>query len=383
MNTSRGTLREIHCADLHFGAPGINPETQYNILMDQMLCPLINNNFVCDIFSINGDIFHRKFPSNSDVVKYALLFVYQCVCYCRNVGATLVILEGTKSHDDGQTSLFLPFTEDPTVDVRVVQSTQFIYVKGAKILCITEEYGKGREYYEHFLYKSGVYDAVFMHGTIKGSIYGANKANLDAKREPIFDIHSFDLCRGPIIAGHVHIAGCYEKHMYYCSSPIRFQFGEEEDKGFILLYHNLDTGHYYLHFNTVESFRYDTIEISALTNALYSDPQQVVNYVDILKASGIDHIRLICSDMPKEALDTLKAYYKQDSCVSIRNNDAQENKPEINTSQDIMQKYAGMDFLMDPKLSDMEKFVQYINYNKGTEFITVDTLKAVLSGKEF
>ena len=51
-----------------------------------------------------------------------------------------------------------------------------------------------------------------MHGTLKGSIYGANEVNLASKKNPTFDINSFANCTGPIISGHVHVAGCYESH---------------------------------------------------------------------------------------------------------------------------------------------------------------------------
>ena len=67
---SRGTLIEIHTADLHFGV--MNPKTQYDILCEQLLNKVADIPF--DIFSINGDIFDHKFMSNSDVVMYATMF---------------------------------------------------------------------------------------------------------------------------------------------------------------------------------------------------------------------------------------------------------------------------------------------------------------------
>ena len=36
-------------------------------------------------------------------------------------------------------------------------------------------------------------------------------------------------------------------------------------------------------------------------------------------------------------------------------------------------------FILDDKLSDMEKFVMYVNLKEGGEFITVDRLKEILS----
>ena len=123
---------------------------------------------------------------------------------------------------------------------------KFEYIKGAKILCIPELYNRGREYYEPFLNQP--YDSVFMHGSIKGSIYGNDNDNLNS-RAPTFSIEDFQYCYGPIIAGHVHTAGCFHKHCYYNGAPMRYRFGEEEKKGFIILLHNLDTHKYYLEYN--------------------------------------------------------------------------------------------------------------------------------------
>ena len=36
-------------------------------------------------------------------------------------------------------------------------------------------------------------------------------------------------------------------------------------------------------------------------------------------------------------------------------------------------------FILDDKLSDFEKFVMYVNLQEGSEFITVDRLKEILS----
>ena len=55
--SNRGTLIEVHTADIHFGA--MDPKIQYDILMNQMINKLIDLKF--DVFFINGDLFHHKF----------------------------------------------------------------------------------------------------------------------------------------------------------------------------------------------------------------------------------------------------------------------------------------------------------------------------------
>lgn len=198
-------LVEAHISDIHFGV--FEPSKQYQILKQQFIDRI--NLLNLDLISINGDLFHHKFMSNSDAVMYAMKFVDELVQICRQKQCTLFILHGTPSHDANQTKLFYRYMNDPTVDVRVIESIKFEYVKGKRILCIPEIAGLGKEFYENILY-TNVYDAVCMHGTIRGAIYGKDKMDLDAP-SPVFGMENFKYSMGPIISGHVHVSGCYEK----------------------------------------------------------------------------------------------------------------------------------------------------------------------------
>lgn len=374
-NNIRGTLTEINIADIHFGVSGIDPYTHYSILHNQFIEKIYNINF--DILNINGDIFDRRFPSTSNVIKYALMFINECAYLCRVKNASLVVINGTKSHDDGQLSLLYQYIMDPTLDIRIIEKTQFIYVKGSKKLCIPEEYGKGKKYYDYFLKESGFYDSVNMHGTLVGSIYGASKSDLESKKAPIFSIEDFDMCRGPIVAGHVHTGGCFNKYAYYCSSPLRFRFDEEEPKGFLIVLNNLDTHEHYTHFEEITSFRYDTITIDSLLNSAYNDPNNIKAYIDSLQANGIDHIRIIFNNIPIEIQEIIKKNYQNDNSIVFKEKIKQKEKnKEYKTI--LEEKYNDLGFLLDSSLSEYDKFVRYINYNKGENYITVDKIKSIL-----
>ena len=127
-------LVEAHISDIHFGV--FEPSKQYQILKQQFIDRI--NLLNLDLISINGDLFHHKFMSNSDAVMYAMKFVDELVQICRQKQCTLFILHGTPSHDANQTKLFYRYMNDPTVDVRVIESIKFEYVKGKRILCIPE-----------------------------------------------------------------------------------------------------------------------------------------------------------------------------------------------------------------------------------------------------
>lgn len=373
-NMYRGTLIEVHLADLHFGV--IDPKSQYEILHEQFTNKIATLKF--DILSINGDIFDHKFMSNSDAVMYATMFINELAMLCVNNNATFVIIGGTESHDANQLKLFYHYINYPNLDIRIVETVRFEYIKGAKILCIPELYGQGKEYYNEFL-NSCFYDSVFMHGMFKGAVYGANSSDLDSNKAPTFSIEDFHMCRGPIIAGHVHIPGCFNKYFYYCGSPLRFRFGEEQEKGFLILLHNLDTHQHYVHLEPIKSFRYDTINVDSM---LADDPKNVISYINNLQAQGIDYIRLDLnndySDIEVSNIELIKKYYRNNSNIKIHHeNNKKREMMKIN--KDILEENKEYEFILDKNLSEEDILCRYINIKKGYTYITCEELKNILS----
>ena len=366
-------VAEVHIADIHFGS-AIDPGKQYNILNEQFLQPISRIDF--DILSIDGDIFDKKFMANSYAIMYAMEFVRRCAELCISKCATFIIISGTESHDAGQLKLFYGYKEDPRLDIRIVETISIEKAQGLKILCIPEEYGKGEEYYRDAL--RSICDTVFMHGTVVGSVYGANKENLNSSKYPVFSLDSFSGCMGPIICGHVHKAMCLNGYIYYCSNPIRYRFGEEEDKGFVIMLHDRNSSRHCMNFIPIESFRYDTIDISQLE---YNDPNVVINYLDGLLANGIDNIRIDFSSLNEPSIQKIiEQYYANNPNISIKRY-VEKDEPKINTTEAIASKYSELDFLLDPTMDSYAKFVAFINHNMGSQYITVEKLKSVLSGQ--
>lgn len=363
---------EVHIADIHFGS--IDPQKQFAILNEQFLRPISNIDF--DILSIDGDIFDKKLLANSDAVMYAMEFVRICTEFCIARQATLIIIAGTESHDAGQLKLFYGYKDDERLDIRIVERAQFEYAQGLKILCVPEEYGRGEAYYRALL--DDVYDTAFMHGTVVGSVYGATKEDLNSSRYPVFSIDSFAGCRGPIICGHVHKAMCLNGYIYYCSNPIRYRFGEEEEKGFYIVIHDRITNAHNLTFLPIKSFRYDTINIKALE---YTDPNQIIQHLDNLLANGIDNIRIDFGDINEPSTQKIiEQYYASNQNVVIKRYTDKSSVPEVNTTAEIEEKYSELGFLLDPSLDSYTKFVHFINHNMGQQYITVERLKEVLAG---
>ena len=364
---TRGLLNQVHIADLHFGA--FDPKTQYEILREQFLIPISSINKI-DIISIDGDIFDHKVMSNSDAAMYASIFIDELVKMAREKNATLVILHGTYSHDFDQLKLFYHYLEDKSVDIRIITSIKFEEIKGARILCIPELYGVDESVYQDVFHHSGWYDEAFIHGTFKGAVFGDNVGN-----GRLLTPEDFSHCRGVAISGHVHKSGCFNGFYYYCGCPYRWKFGEEEDKGFLLLTHDLDSQIHYVQFEKIESFRYDTIYLDELIS---EDPKKIIDYINTKQATeGIDYIKVkVRVDVPGYNKTIINNYYRNNSHTFVEFLDQSEIKKlkdegEIETDE----KY---NYLIDKSISDFDRFVRYVNESEGYQFITVDKLNEIL-----
>ena len=70
-------------------------------------------------------------------------------------------------------------------------------------------------------------------------------------------------------------------------------------------------------------------------------------------------------------------YYRNSRTTFVEFMTVMEEQKVMNESNmNIEEEY---NFILDDRLSDMEKFVMYVNLKEGGDFITVDRLKEILS----
>ena len=372
-NVSRGTLIEVHMADLHFGA--FNPYTQYQILMEQVVAKISLLPKI-DIISIDGDIFDHKVMSNSDTVLYATKFVDQLVRLSAEKNATLVILAGTYSHDFDQLKLFYHYMDNNPnsgIDVRVITNIQYEWIKGARILMIPELNGVDESVYQKFLFGAGWYDEAFVHGTFEGSVYG----NITTGNSRLLTAKDFMYCKGLAISGHVHKSGCFQGFYYYCGSPYRWKFGEEEEKGFLIVAHDLDTQIHYVDFQPITSFRYDTIFLDELVS---EDPKKICDYINERRVrEGIDFIKVkFRVPIAPSSKTIINNYYRNNRTTFVEFMPPEEVEKAKQEEAIMNSQY---NYLIDSTISDFERFVRFVNESEGEEFITVQELTRLLAEK--
>jgi DNA repair exonuclease SbcCD nuclease subunit len=182
------------------------------------------------------------------------------------------------------------------------------------------------------------------------------------------------MCKGFAISGHVHKRGCFSGFYYYCGCPYRWKFNEEEDKGYLLLAHDLDTQLHYIQFVPIKSDTYITIYLDELIS---EDPQMIINYIDNEKnTKGIDYIKVrIRYPISGSNKNIINQYYRNSDNTFVEFLDKEEIKKE-KLKQETTDSY---NYLLDDSISDLERFCRYVNDNQNELFITVDKLKKVLS----
>ena len=368
----RGNLISVHIADVHFGRS--DPSKEYQILKDQFIKPISGLPRI-DIIAINGDLFDRKFMANADPVRYAIQFIDDIALLAYTKQATVILISGTLSHDSNQIKLFYHYLNDPSVDIRIVETIKFEETHGARVLCIPELYNVDESIYQYFFHESGWYDLALIHGTYEGSVYGNNvgQGRLLTKED-------FSLCKGLCTSGHIHQPQCFHGYFYYTGSPIKESFAETGTHGYLISNQDLDTGIHYVEMEEITSFRYETIYLDQLVS---EDPKVIVDYINNLKREqGIDFIKIrFRCDVTGANRTIINNYYRNTSNVTIEFNDSIDMKNEAQL-QSVMQSNDKYSYLNDNSLSDYERFVRFVNESEGSTFITVDQLTELLSTKE-
>ena len=364
----RGNRVIVNTADIHFGS--IDPKVTYQILKEQFidkirLLPKL------DIIVIAGDIFERKYMANSDPITYGTMFMGEIMQVSKEKNASVIVVMGTREHDADQLRLFYHYRNNPEYDIHIVEDLQYVYTKGMNILCIPELYGVPEERYQYVL--NTYYDMCIMHGTIKGSVYGDN-----VKESRLFTIDDFKYCLGPIVSGHVHTGGCFDRDFYYTGSPIRYKFGEEGTKGFLILLYDLDTRRYLMHLEPIESFRYDTISLNHL---IVSDPKEIIEYINELKEKeNIDYLRIeISPDYSQENTEILKTYFRNYQDIKFKINKSKKTNEEIvNKESELYDQYS---YIFDPNLNEFEILARFINDKEGYVIVEASKIKELMEEK--
>lgn len=227
-------------ADKHWGAT--KPEDQYrsSYILKKLLADLRVHLFVS-----LGDFYDTKLLLNSRASVYALRDMHDKAEICRMKGIPMRVIRGTLSHDYDQLEVFSHLVADDDYDFKVFSN---LYIEetlpGMKIAYCPDESINWTQwsdlYLDHFIEESP--NAMFAHGNFDVAMAKIALDNFrsDDSTTLVYDYHQLMRhLNGPIIAGHFHDGNTFE-HLYYVGSADRWIFGEDHEKGYMLIQYDTE-----------------------------------------------------------------------------------------------------------------------------------------------
>lgn len=211
-------------ADIHFGKLN-NDDYVYSCLKKNFI--EYANKVKVDLIVICGDSYDCRVMVDSS----ANINFNKFISDCRDTGATIIVIEGTESHERYQINGLLHYVSDKFFIVNTVTKLNIL---GMKLLILPEEYVKNASYYDEYM--NDTYDFIFGHGmSTHVGFVGSNNDEI-VKSPYVWDAKKLKkICKNYTVFGHIHTHSEYNNFIYV-SSFSRLNFGEMEPKGFIRIY---------------------------------------------------------------------------------------------------------------------------------------------------
>lgn len=225
----------VTISDIHLGNPA-NP-AQYVI---EGLDKLLTVKYLTgvNILFLAGDVFDRGLPLNHGDVVFIVGWIKRLLARCAQLGISVVVLEGTPSHDRYQSQLFVAINdsieEQYRCNLRYITEVSIVHMEeyGIDVLFVPDEKNTNDsitlQQVKDLMYARAIekVDFAVMHGFFDFQVpIGRNTRFHDFKEYQA-------LVRYLIWIGHDHTFRQHE-NAFIQGSPDRQRHGMEEDKGFV------------------------------------------------------------------------------------------------------------------------------------------------------
>lgn len=231
-------LRIISVSDIHLLHR--NNKTKY--IIDNLDKYLSNDEMLSktDILFIAGDLFDGPVAFNNEDIGLVNIWIAKLLHKCRRYNVCVRVLEGTPSHDMGQSKVFtninqIIFNGEDKVDLQYVKSLSIEYMErfGIHVLYVPDEWNHDNfdTYVEvkELLKNKGIdkVDYAVMHGQFEYQLADVVKKHVKHDSSLYLEI-----VKSLIFIGHVHKYSNMDR-IYSHGSFDRLAHNEEEAKGFI------------------------------------------------------------------------------------------------------------------------------------------------------
>jgi len=184
-----------------------------------------------DTVCLAGDYFEKRLNADSFSYKWGISKLGELSTLVNN----LIILRGTFSHDHDSLDIISTISQfwPSKTNIVYAKTKEVIELEGKKILLLPEEYPEDpEEYYKEVLNDN--YDYIFGHGDIQGAVLhsGIDNRRLKGFR---FSPTRFSSISKQTVFGHIHKHQFLADNVSYPGSLARNKYGEEEDKGFLVI----------------------------------------------------------------------------------------------------------------------------------------------------
>lgn len=317
-----------------------------------------------DMVVICGDYFDYRLQLNSKSALLSLQWMDELVKTCKESNVKRIrIVKGTQEHDNNQLEAFRSY-EDETGFFRIFnENTYEETLPELSCLYCPDETIPTKEYNMKYLSNIlQVADLGFFHGSfdivlpeiVVQMSEESNKANV------IFEYELFSKCiKGLIVSGHWHV-GSFNNPVLYTGSFDRWTFGEEEDKGFIILQYNTEDHTYsYEKIVNENALRYDTITIDTSMYKSAEDYKELIDDINEKYDLENHHLRVVIQKSTDREEDEVfisafKKFFVNTKNVKIDVKDLikkAKKKEKKNTLENVNQKYG---FIFDKNTANSE-----------------------------
>lgn len=223
----------ILLADVHWG---VMPDEQLRFEMNEIFINYISNLERLDFIVILGDWFDHKVYLNTSSADSAFYYMDKILTIASSKRAKVRVVYGTESHECNQYKIFTALTNHADVDFKIIKtvSDEELF-EGVHVLYLPEEHViDKREYYKEYI-GTKKYNYIFGHGIIQEAMTNAVRSINSGQKKlkvPVFTSKELVSTADDVYFGHYHINTEIEPNCHYLGSFSRWQFGQEEDKGF-------------------------------------------------------------------------------------------------------------------------------------------------------
>jgi DNA repair exonuclease SbcCD nuclease subunit len=373
-------MRFLLLADLHIGS--IKDITYlYNVITEILERELIFNH--TDAVIILGDYFDRLFKVNEEYTSLAINVMSYLIRLCKKTRTKIRIVYGTESHEMSQYKLFNYHFNDPSVDIKLIDTvTSEEIFPNVNVLYLPEEYTTDKfEFYKDYLYSGMKYNYIFGHGIIAEGMSMINHNIIDESKEkkvPIFKSKELSSVSDICAFGHYHVYTDMGDDCYYVGSTFRDSFGEEEAKGYGVIEDNkfkfIENTSAYLY----KTYTYEVdSDIYKNMDTLISQLNKIKEiHSDIFSGQRTGKIRMIFKfpdNMDHSFKESIKTLLLENKSISYMIKETLSNSSI--KEDDVELEY---DFILDNSLAVEDKIHRYINKNYDIE-LSLDELTSLIN----